>query len=131
MGQQQLLLIVLGVIVVSVAVAAGIQLFNINAEESAKDAMVSHCVNLGSMAQQHYIKPASMAGGAGTFDGSAVGSGNTWVLPTSLETDNYGVYTADIDAQSVVITGDPFAYGWEIEATVTPTGIVATVTPAP
>jgi hypothetical protein len=68
MGQQQLLLIVLGVIVVGIAVVVGINLFNANAEESAKDGIVSDCTNLGAMAQQHYKKPGSMGGGANTFD---------------------------------------------------------------
>ena len=37
MGQQQLLLIVLGVIIVGVAIVAGIGLFNAGAEDAAKD----------------------------------------------------------------------------------------------
>jgi hypothetical protein len=37
MGQQQLLLIVLGVILVGVAVVLGIQYFGVGAEEGAKD----------------------------------------------------------------------------------------------
>ncbi len=57
MGQQQLLLIVLGVIIVGIAVVVGINLFNANAEEAAKDGVVSDCTNLGAMAQQHYKKP--------------------------------------------------------------------------
>ena len=46
MGQQQLLLIVLGVIIVGIAVVVGINLFNANAEESAKDTIVSEGTNL-------------------------------------------------------------------------------------
>ena len=42
MGQQQLLLIVLGVILVGVAVVLGIQYFNVGAEEGAKDELVAH-----------------------------------------------------------------------------------------
>ena len=41
MGQQQLLLIVLGVIVVGIAVVVGINLFNANAESSTQDSIVS------------------------------------------------------------------------------------------
>ncbi len=36
MGQQQLLLLVLGVIIVGVAIVAGIGMFNASAEESTK-----------------------------------------------------------------------------------------------
>ena len=57
MGQQQLLLIVLGVIVVGIAVVVGINLFNANAESSTQDSIVSQCTNVGAMAQQYYKKP--------------------------------------------------------------------------
>ena len=124
MGQQQLLLIVLGVIIVGIAVVVGINLFNANAEESAKDSIVSDCTNLAAMAQQHYKKPGSMGGGANTFDGSGP-NGVTWAIPTSLETTASGEYVAAITAQEVVITGTPLLteYTWEVETTVTPTTI--------
>lgn len=54
MGQQQLLLIVLGVIIVGIAIVVGINLFNANAEESAKDTMASEGTNLAALAQQFY-----------------------------------------------------------------------------
>jgi hypothetical protein len=60
MGQQQLLLIVLGVIVVGIAVVVGINLFNASAEEANKDGIVSDCTNLGAMAQQYYKKPCRL-----------------------------------------------------------------------
>ena len=63
MGQQQLLLIVLGVIVVGIAVVVGINLFNASAVSANRDGVVSDLNNLGAMAQQHYKKPASMGGG--------------------------------------------------------------------
>ena len=45
MGQQQLLLIVLGVILVGVAVVLGIQYFGVGAEEGAKDEISSSFIN--------------------------------------------------------------------------------------
>ena len=47
MGQQQLLLIVLGVIIVGIAVVVGINLFNANATNANRDAVVSDLNNLG------------------------------------------------------------------------------------
>ena len=76
MGQQQLLLIVLGVIIVGIAVVVGINLFNANAEESTKDGVVSDCTNLGAMAQQYYKKPTSMGGGGNSF--ARLGSSWNW-----------------------------------------------------
>ena len=67
MGQQQLLLIVLGVIIVGIAVVVGINLFNANARESTKDTMVSEATNLGAMAQQYFKKPIALGGGGNTF----------------------------------------------------------------
>ncbi|MCZ7615391.1 MAG: hypothetical protein M5T52_18070 [Ignavibacteriaceae bacterium] len=67
MGQQQLLLIVLGVIIVGIAVVVGINLFNANAETSTQDSIVSQGTNIGAMAQQYFKKPTSMGGGGNSF----------------------------------------------------------------
>ncbi len=58
MGQQQLLLIVLGVILVGVAVVLGIQYFGVGAEEGAKDELVAHSLIIGANAQEWFKKPA-------------------------------------------------------------------------
>ena len=88
MGQQQLLLIVLGVIVVGIAVVVGINLFNANAVSSNRDGVVSDLNNLGAMAQQYYKKPASMGGGGNTFTG--------WTIATQLDTTANGYYTPTV-----------------------------------
>ena len=91
MGQQQLLLIVLGVIVVGIAVVVGINLFNANAVSANRDGVVSDLNNLGAMAQQHYKKPESMGGGGNTFDASNLPAGGTsWDIPTQLDTTANG-----------------------------------------
>lgn len=97
MGQQQLLLIVLGVIVVGIAVVVGINLFNANAVSSNRDGVVSDLNNLGAMAQQYYKKPTSMGGGGNAF--------TSWTLPLELDTTANGTYTATVAAQSVTIVG--------------------------
>ena len=123
MGQQQLLLIVLGVIVVGIAVVVGINLFNANAEEANKDGIVSDCTNLGAMAQQYYKKPTSMGGGGNTF--------TAWdITATGLDSTANGTYGAGVTAQTVTITGTPFpstGYGWDVTTTVTGSGISTTV----
>ncbi|MHB8579315.1 MAG: hypothetical protein ACYDA4_05580 [Ignavibacteriaceae bacterium] len=98
MGQQQLLLIVLGVIIVGIAIVVGINLFNANAVSSNRDAVISDLNNLAAMAQQYYMKPASMGGGANTYTG--------WTLPTGLSTTANGSYTITTNSgTSIVITG--------------------------
>jgi len=68
-GQQQLLLIILGVIVVGIAVAVGITLFSDSAVSSNHDALTSDLVYLASRAQQYYRRPTSMSGGGNSFTG--------------------------------------------------------------
>ena len=69
MGQQQLLLIILGVIVVGIAVAVGITMFSDSATNANRDAMVNDLVNLASRAQQFYRRPTSLGGGGNSFLG--------------------------------------------------------------
>jgi hypothetical protein len=97
MGQQQLLLIVLGVIVVGIAVVVGINLFNANATSANRDGVVSDLNNLGAMAQQFYKKPISMGGGGNTFTG--------WTIPTGLDSTANGSYAPTVGATSVSIVG--------------------------
>jgi hypothetical protein len=120
MGQQQLLLIVLGVIIVGVAVVVGINVFSAQSEESSKDAIVSDCTTLGAMAQQYFRKPISMGGGSNSF--------TNWSIPTNLDTTANGTYaiTTVGDDNEVVVTGSPLAntgYNWTIVTTITPADV--------
>ena len=91
MGQQQLLLIVLGVILVGVAVVLGIQYFSVGAEEGAKDELVAHCLVIGANAQQWYSKPVSMGGGGGAFDATYNTTNGPWDIPEKMKaTSNAG-----------------------------------------
>ena len=125
MGQQQLLLIVLGVIIVGIAVVVGISLFNANAKEAAKDGVVSDCTNLGAMAQQYFKKPVSMGGGGNSFAG--------FTVPANLATSASGTYAAVPNAAiDCVITGTPTAasgYTWDVTTTVTPIDITTVINP--
>ncbi len=97
MGQQQLLLILLGVIVVGVAIIAGIDIFTANAIDSKRDLLLHECVELSSMAQQYYRKPKEMGGGGRSFTG--------WTIPSNLSTTENGTFTASVNSSSVVIVG--------------------------
>jgi len=69
MGQQQLLLIVLGVIIVGIAIAVGINMFVSNAANANRDAVISDLNNLAAQAQQYWRKPTEMGGGNQSFNG--------------------------------------------------------------
>jgi hypothetical protein len=97
MGQQQLLLIVLGVIAVGIAVVIGITLFGSNAVSSNRDAVVHDLNNLGAIALQYYMKPVPVGGGGYTFTG--------WTLPPQLDTTSNGNYKVTANKQKVTIQG--------------------------
>lgn len=124
MGQQQLLLIVLGVIIVGIAVVVGINLFNANAEESAKDTLVSEGTNLGAMAQQYFKKPTALGGGGNSFANFVIPAGLVTTPSAGWEISTPG------NASSIVFTGTPLAatgYTFTVDVTVTPTGIASVV----
>ncbi len=97
MGQQQLLLIVLGIIIVGIAVYIGINLFSVNAVEAKRNNVTNELVNLASMAQGYYMRPTTMGGGNHSFVG--------WTIPGQLKVTANGNYNAAVDQDSIVITG--------------------------
>jgi len=97
LGQQQLLLIVLGILIVGLAVFVGISLFKANAVESKRAIITNELINLASMAQQYYLKPSSLGGGSRKFTG--------WTIPSELENTAAGHYTVTISQDSAVILG--------------------------
>lgn len=107
MGQQQLLLIILGVIVVGIAVAVGITMFTDNAVSANRDAVTNDLVNLASRAQQYYRRPAGLGGGQGAFDASKGGLGLSVITQlTSKPSNSNGDYTMGaVTPTSVVLTG--------------------------
>lgn len=64
MGQQQLLLLVLGTIIVGLSVVAGINTFSSSQKQSNMDALVNDGVRIASDAQAWKSKPAQFGGGA-------------------------------------------------------------------
>ena len=76
MGQQQLLLLVLGIVIVGLAVVVGIQAFSENQKKANADALVNDAIRIASDAQAWMLKPQAFGGGgnncAGTCDWSAL-----------------------------------------------------------
>ena len=90
MGQQQLLLIILGVIIVGIAIAVGLQLFQSGSIGANHDAIINDIMNISAHADQWRIRPEAMGGGGGEFD--------DYVLPARLETTGNGTF--EITARS-------------------------------
>src|SRR5512137_86189 len=106
MGQQQLLLIILGVIVVGIAVAVGITMFTDNAVSANKDAVTNDLVNLASRAQQFYRRPTALGGGQGSFVGLTNDATGLAKLTSKAKNSNgtYSILTAGT-AASVELQG--------------------------
>ena len=67
MGQQQLLLIALGIIVVGIAVIVGIDQFSTSAAEANRDSITLDLNFISSLARAHYKKPVEIGGGGNSF----------------------------------------------------------------
>ena len=75
MGQQQLLLLVLAIVIVGLAVAVGIDAFLKNRRQAEADIVVYNLVRLASTAQEWKLKPAAFGGGQDADGYEAVGNG--------------------------------------------------------
>lgn len=112
MGQQQLLLLVLGIVIVGIAVVAGIQAFSEGKSKSERDAAAGDAMRIVSDIQAWMMKPAAFGGGAGTSDevnftklGYPKAESGETVGVQSNETEYYtmsGCYTVSGQANGVV-----------------------------
>lgn len=109
MGQQQILLIVLSVILVGIAIAVGITMFRAQAVQSNLDAIIADLNNLGAMAYQFRIRPVSMGGGGGTYFNATddISFAEYFEgLPESMTSNENGDYVVSaLTANSVTISG--------------------------
>lgn len=62
MGQQQLLLLVLGTVIVGLAVVVGIEAFEQNQIQANQDALINQGLTFASDVQAEYLKPEQMGG---------------------------------------------------------------------
>ncbi|OGC03628.1 hypothetical protein A2V82_08140 [candidate division KSB1 bacterium RBG_16_48_16] len=131
MGQQQLLLIVLSVIIVGIAVVVGINMFSASAASSNLEAVTNDLLNLAARAQQYYVKPGSMKGGEGAETNSFTG---LLIADLTAKPDNdNGTYSVEEDGESATITGvgtqdgDNDGTNCTVQVVVTSTGITTTV----
>jgi hypothetical protein len=97
MGQQQLLLIILGVIIVGIAIAVGLSLFSAQSIQSNRDAIINDLNNLAAQAYQFRIRPTSMGGGQGDY--------SCFSIPTKMRTNENATYSASASSNSIVFTG--------------------------
>jgi hypothetical protein len=129
MGQQQLLLLVLGIVIVGLAVVAGINAFDENQQKSSEDALTNEAFRLASDAKAWYNKPTQYDGGGS--EASKFSSDLEWkdigVQDGSLSDDNaddlkgdyetpWGTVSAETKSETVVFSlttnqGDDTSFG--------------------
>lgn len=98
MGQQQLLLIILGVLVVGIAIAVGISQFGAHSTEGNKDGVTSALGNIASNAYQFRIRPSIMGGGSNSYI--------NYSIPMKMVSDENGVYSVNGTPTSTQIEFD-------------------------
>jgi len=97
MGQQQLLLVLLGILIIGIAIAASFGLFASEEVEQNKQAMIHDLLNISMYAKRYYVRPVSMGGGSRSFVG--------FTIPQKLQTTANGTYSANGAPTDVTLIG--------------------------
>lgn len=127
MGQQQLLLIVLGAIIVGISVRIGFRIVDAQYTQQNRDQMTLQMQNIYANAEQYATKSARQAGGGGAYTG--------FVLSKTMLKNTSGTYTAVVTGAKAltivgtgVVTGNNGASPVLVTCTVTNRKIASTVT---
>ena len=91
MGSQQLLLIVVGVVLIGIMVAVGMDMFRDQAASTNRDALSNDLVHLAVQAQKFYRRPRILGGGEHSF------SGMTFIHLAKNATNDNGSYVLSPD----------------------------------
>jgi len=122
MGQQQLLLIVLGTIIVGVAVVVGINMFTTGAINSERDALILDINTVAASAASYWRKPAALGGGARSF----VGVSDITSFGSDSSTMNGNFVMSSVTANQFVLTATGANEGVIIVATISQQGVTGT-----
>lgn len=140
MGQQQLLLLVLGIVIVGLAVAIGIQAFSENSKRTNLDALANDAIDVASAAQAWMLKPSIYGGGNNSCQTTCDWSGATFsslgltVSSSGSHTNLNGEITLDGSSSptELVVVATNTSYGNQVTITVSgiePADITSSVDP--
>ena len=121
-GQQQLLLIALGTIIVGVAVLVGINMFTTGAINAERDALLQDINYVASSAASYWRRPAVLGGGARTF----VGVTDITKFGTDSSNANGNFVMSSVTLASFTLTATGYNEGVVIVATITEQGVSGT-----
>jgi len=98
MGQQQIFLIVLAIIIVGIAIVIGIDNFHSKSVQANRDAVIIDLNYLASDAQAYYKKTTTYGGGEQSFMG--------YDIQSQLKTNDNGTYSVlSTQPQKTIIEG--------------------------
>lgn len=98
MGQQQLILLVLGIVIVGLAVMIGIQAFNENSKKANLDNLVVDAIDIATTAQVWMLKPRIYGGGDNSCATACDWSSATFTkLGLSAPSDVYSTLNGQIE----------------------------------
>ncbi len=97
MGQQQMLLVLLGILIIGIAIAASFGLFESEEIGQNKQAMIHDILNVCIYAKRYYVRPISMGGGSRSFVG--------FTIPTKLQSTANGSYSVNPTVTDVTLIG--------------------------
>jgi hypothetical protein len=120
MGQQQLFLVIIGVIIAGIAMGVGMTLFNTHAISSNKDALVTQINHLASNAYAYRTSLTTMGGGGGSYAGYAI--------PVPLTNTDDGTFAVNARQQSITLTGTSAQGYGSVQAVMDSVGMLASFT---
>lgn len=100
MGQSQLLLVILGVLLVGIAIFIGVRMFQHHAVDDVRNAVMTDLNNYAARALAYYGKPATQGGGNRSFDGVTMSN----IFPSS-ENVNGRYYIESAGGDNCVLVG--------------------------
>jgi hypothetical protein len=100
MGQTQLFLVVLGMMLIGIAIYVGVSIFSANTVEDSRNAIVVDLQNFAGRANAFYWKPTTQGGGGKSFSGITM----SHVFPMN-ENSNAKYYIESAQDDQCVIDG--------------------------
>ena len=98
MGQSQLLIIAISVLIIGIAILAGVGYFQSDDVEANKKAMIDDVHHIAANAVRYYARIPALGGGGSKFDG--------YVLPRGYQSNLNGHYVITVkSAQVLEVTG--------------------------
>ena len=94
MGQSQLLIIAISVLIIGIAILAGVGYFRSSDTDANKKAMINDVNQVAHLAVRYYSRPASLGGGNHSFTG--------FEIPSKFQSDLNGRYSALVVSPNVL-----------------------------